>query len=243
MPHRPVKKRTRPYHERMSPFARELAGTPLTLVLEEDLEAAPPLAADEEKHLLTLAHPKRRREWLLGRAAAKAALARASGEPIEEIRVLPSEDGAPSASCRGEAVRCGLSISHGHGRAIAWAVAGGLPGVDLERVKPRPEGTFRFYLEPREREPLLALRGEERDRAAVVLWSLKEAAWKTLRPHRGIALLDFELAPLDALGERGETTATPRQGALELARRLNVSRIRVRFVLQGELVYSWASAE
>jgi phosphopantetheinyl transferase len=118
-----------------------------------------------------------------------------------------------------------------------------LPGVDLERVRPRPEGTFRFYLDPREREQLAGLGGEERDAAAVVLWSLKEAAWKTLRPHRGVGLLDFELAPIDARTGSGETIATPRGPAVALAAALSVKQVRLRFVRQGELVYSWAFAE
>lgn len=227
----------------MPSFASELEGTPLTVVREADLEAAPLLAPEEMGHLASLAHPKRRGEWILGRFAAKAAVARAMGGPLADVRVMAGPDGAPSAVRDGATLACGLSISHGHGRAVAWAVPRGLPGVDLERVKPRPEGTFRFYLEPEEREPLLALAGVERDRAAVVLWSIKEAAWKTLRPHRGVALLDFRLAPLDARAEEGEVLATPIRGAEALARALSVTSVRVRFVRRGDLVYSWAIAE
>ena len=228
----------------MPRIGREIAGTPLLLVREEDMTAESlRLTPEEERHAASFTHPKRRAEWALGRVAAREALARAAGIDPGGLVVLPDEDGAPRGFHEGRPLALGVSISHGHGRAIAWALTEGLPGVDLERVKPRPEGTFRFYLDIEERASLQKLEGEERDRAAVVLWSLKEAAWKTLRPHRGIALLDFELAPLDALSERGETTATPRQGALELARRRDVVRIRVRFVRQGELVYSWANAE
>jgi len=239
----PVKKRARAYHGFMPPFARELAGSPLVVLSGEETSGLLPLARDEEQHAATLAHPKRREEWILGRLAAKEALARAGVPRTEEITVRADADGAPRGFARGEPLPHGLSISHGHGLAVAWALERGLPGVDLERVRPRPEGTFRFYLEPGEREPLLALEGAERDRAAVVLWSLKEAVWKTLRPHRGIALLDFALGAVDARAPSGEVLALPREKALELARARSISRIHARFVVQGELVFSWAWAD
>lgn len=222
---------------------KELPGTPLLLVEEADLAGAPPPSPEEERHLATLVHPKRRAEWLLGRLAGKLAVARLSGAPLADISIIASPDGAPLVLRRGEPLRCGLSLSHGHGRAIAWALEGGRPGVDLERVKPRPEGTFRFYLEPREREPLLALSGAERDAAAVVLWSVKEAVWKTLSPGRGVALLDFEVAPFDLRVSEGEVTATPRGAAVPLAEAAGVSRVKARFVRRDDLVYSWAVAE
>src|SRR5688572_20513572 len=117
----------------MARFASDLSGTPLTVVREEDLAGAPPLAAAETAHLEKLPHPKRRSEWHLGRLAAKAALARASGAAVDELVVIPGPDGAPAALRSGSVLPFGLSISHGHGRAVAWAVEDGLPGVDLER--------------------------------------------------------------------------------------------------------------
>jgi 4'-phosphopantetheinyl transferase len=227
----------------MTRIGREIPGTPLLLVREEDMApGSVRLAPEEESQAATFTHPKRRAEWALGRVAAREALARAAGIDAEGLVVLPDEEGAPRGLREGKPLALGLSISHGHGRAIAWALEGGLPGVDLERVKPRPEGTFRFYLDPEERASLEKLEDEERDRAAVVLWSLKEAVWKTLRPHRGVGLLDFKLGGVDALAASSGVVATPLRGAVELARQRGIERIEARFLCEGEIVYAWAVA-
>ncbi len=224
----------------MPRFARELPGTPLLVVTTEDVGPLPLLTPAEESHLETLVHEKRRTEWVLGRIAGKEALARLIARAPEEIAVLPGASGEPTGYLGSVPLPQGLSLSHGHGQAIAWALEQGRPGVDLERVKPRPEGTFRFYLAPEERTSLERLEGSARDTAAVVLWSLKEAVWKTLRPHRGVALLDFALGEVDATAEEGEVVAEPRGAALEVARPLGVARIQARFVRRGDLVYAWA---
>ncbi|HZV01817.1 MAG TPA: 4'-phosphopantetheinyl transferase superfamily protein [Planctomycetota bacterium] len=227
----------------MPRIGREIAGTPLLLVREEDMTAESlRLTPEEERHAASFTHPKRRAEWALGRVAAREALARAAGIDPGGLVVLPDEDGAPRGFHEGRPLALGVSISHGHGRAISWALTEGLPGVDLERVKPRPEGTFRFYLDPEERASLQKLEGEERDRAAVVLWSLKEAVWKTLRPHRGVGLLDFKLGGVDGLAASGGVVATPSRGAVDLARERGIEKIEARFLCEGEIVYAWAVA-
>jgi 4'-phosphopantetheinyl transferase EntD len=226
----------------MPRFARELPGTPLLVVTSEDVGPLPTLSPLEESHRATLVHEKRRAEWVLGRIAGKEALARLLARAPEEIAVLPGASGEPTGYLGSMVLPHRLSLSHGHGQAIAWALDRGFPGVDLERVKPRPEGTFRFYLAPEERSALERLEGNRRDTAAVVLWSLKEAVWKTLRPHRGVALLDFALGEVDATAEAGEVTVEPRGAALEAARPLGVTRIAARFVRRADLVYAWAWA-
>src|SRR5277367_5821439 len=57
-------------------LGRELAFSPLVLVDARD-EAGAPLAPIERELAARFSHPKRRSEWILGRLAAKAALARA----------------------------------------------------------------------------------------------------------------------------------------------------------------------
>jgi hypothetical protein len=137
----------------------------------------------------------------------------------------------------------GLTLTHGHGVAAAWATTSALPGADLELVRPRPEGTFRFYLDEKERVPLLALAGAERDAAAIVLWALKEATWKTLRPPRGIGIIDFELTVADLRASSGEASVGLRRGALDLARERKATTLRAWFRREGDLVFAWASAE
>jgi 4'-phosphopantetheinyl transferase EntD len=234
--------------------AREIEGTPLLLVSEADALALGEraLAPEEREKFASFAFEKRRSEWLIGRVAAKAALARElarAGEsvPPDELLVREGPDGAPEpfrrrASGGHDPIALGLTLTHGHGLAAAWALAGGFPGADLERIRERPVGTFRFYLDERERAPLLALDGAARDAAAVVLWSLKEAAWKTLRPPRGVGIIDFEIVVPDLTAPKSEANVSLRGAALEHARKLGVSRVRATYRRDAEFVYAWAEA-
>lgn len=226
-------------------------GTPLVLVTEGESAAlaGTALGPEDREALAAIKLEKRRSEWTLGRLAAKLALAwvlveRGAPPDLADLVIRPGADGAPEAFLRSGAdlvrLEVGLSLTHGHGLGAAWALPGGLPGIDLERVRPRPEGTFRFYLDPREREPLLALAGEERDAGAVVLWALKEAVWKTLRPHRGVGIIDFEIFAPDLRASQGSARVELRGAAVELARTRGVSRIEAQYRREGDMVAAWA---
>lgn len=213
------------------------------------------LSAEEAAQAAAFPVDKRRQDWTLGRAAGKAAVQRllrregrldpgpgaivigtaASGAP----RVHPLDAGRPVV----------VSISHGHGLAAAWALragpGGGLPGVDLERVRPRKEATFRFYLTADERAPVMALpggAGEEpgpRDDLAVRLWAVKEAAFKALRPPRGMGLLDVR-ATVDDDGAARVSYA----GRLEeRARALGVRELRAGWTrIEDDVIVAWVQA-
>lgn len=234
------------------PGMLDLGRTPLTGSDEAALAAAEDALLPEERRVLD-AFPteKRRQDWLLGRAAAKGALRAALGPAAAASRLAVLEDaqGAPCAFVAGqgglERLDLALSLSHGHGHAIAWARAGPPVGVDLERIRERPEGTFRFYLDPDERAAHLdgLPAGPERDARATILWSLKEAAWKVLRPGRGTALLHVKveaasLAPEGRARARYEGPAADRARSLGLAPAADLAWTR-----RGDLVLAWAGAE
>lgn len=221
----------------------------------------------ESERVRWLAYPaeKRRQDWLLGRAAAKqavrAALLRGGRDPLDwlafEIRSGPS--GAPVVHAD-PPLELAVSLTHGHDRAAAWAMppgaAGGLPGVDLERIRARRQGTLRFYLHPPERGwieelPLGSDRDPSdpdrppgpRDVAAIVMWALKEAAFKALQPPRGTGLLDVAVElgdPFDA--PRGTARVTYRGQADERADRLGVREVRGGWTRDGEFVLAWTHA-
>lgn len=146
------------------------------------IDAAYAALTPEERALCdAFKFPKRRRDWLLGRLAAKQALQAAAGRgwPLGELAVLPLPNGcptfhAPDATLEG----WGLSLSHGHGRAAAL-VAPGPVGVDLERFRELPEGGWRFFLNPKERDWLAS--EPLGPQGAIVAWALKEAAYKALQ--------------------------------------------------------------
>ena len=199
---------------------------------------------------------KRKHDWLLGRLAGKEAARRAlarRGQPTLGDLELPIGS-LPSGAPRLEAGSpdLALTITHGHGYAAAWATepgpSGGLPGLDLEKVKKRPPGTFRFYLHPEERAWLEALPGGEsgagpRDLAAIICWALKEAAFKALQPPRGTGLLDVGLELDDPLAERGQAAVRYLNAAAPRAEELGVATIEAGWQRSGEFVLAWVYAK
>lgn len=213
------------------------------------------LAPGEQAWAAAFPTDKRRHDWTLGRAAGKAAVQALLGRegqgklepgaivldalPSGAPRLRPVDDGPPVV----------VSISHGHGLAAAWALragpSGGLPGIDLERVRPRKAGTFRFYLTPEERAPLLALApagaGESpgpRDDLAVRLWAVKEAAFKALRPPRGLGLLDVRV---EVAGD-GQARVAYAGGLRARAETLGVRRVRAAWCRVADVVIAWVEA-
>lgn len=126
----------------------------------------------EREALAGYTFEKRRRDWLLGRLAAKLALC-PHGPEKAEIRSGPK--GQPLGFVAGEKFE--LSLTHGHDHAAAL-VADVPVGIDLEKLREVPERGWRFFLTPDERDWLagkpLGPHGE------IVAWALKEAAYKAV---------------------------------------------------------------
>jgi phosphopantetheinyl transferase (holo-ACP synthase) len=230
-----------------------------------DAAAADGLSVAEREVLAGFEAPKRRQDWTLGRVVAKRAVREALerlGLPAPDdarFAIVSDERGAP----RVEPVTTpalAVSLTHSHGQAAAWALPagseGGLPGVDLELVQPRRLGTLRFYLHPPEREWVMALQGHEqdpppkaappspRDHAAIVMWALKEAAFKALRPARGTGLYDLAvelLAPYDAA--EGRAAVTCQGKAADRAQALGVEVVEAGWTYADRFVLAWAFAK
>lgn len=173
------------------PLARAAAsGDPMAWV-----EAAEALAreaegqlSEEEKHSLAqLMAAKRRAEWLMGRLAAKAAMAQVChlAPRLMAVSSLP-ESGAPRPSGPYWAERMGqgwgLSIAHSGGRALA-VVAPGAVGCDLEAGESPPPNGWRFFMGPEELAELPAEGPPEG--LPMAIWTCKEAAYKALGGVQG----------------------------------------------------------
>lgn len=144
------------------------------------------LARTEQDHADTLFVPKRRREWLQGRLAAKLLLARELAprgalEPLSRIEIRSSEVGAPEAYLDGQRLARPISISHRARKVLAaTAEAGTLLGADCELVEERAPEVAETFL--REDELALARRPQGYDALIVtLLWSAKESVLKALR--------------------------------------------------------------
>jgi phosphopantetheinyl transferase (holo-ACP synthase) len=183
-------------------------------------DAARTLTAAERGEHESLASDARRRDWLVGRLAAKRAVARALGiRGLARIEIAARPGAAPRAlllDAEGEphALPLVLSLAHCDGRAAAavgpeWVRL----GVDVERAGSVGEARRRYFLAP----------GEGGGLDAAGLWTLKEAAWKALGcdeqlPFRALTLQLDGAGSLRAVALRGEifparaTVATPWPG-------------------------------
>jgi 4'-phosphopantetheinyl transferase len=145
------------------------------------------LSAPERAYFERLKMPRRRREWLLGRWAAKAlclAWLRDQGREVgaSALTIAPDDDGAPFALLPSHG-RLPITISLSHRDRFSLCVMTDTPnaplGADLELCEPRSQAFVHDFFTAREEGEIAASRDPHR--AATELWSLKESALKALR--------------------------------------------------------------
>lgn len=145
------------------------------------------LSLRERETLDRLHVAKRRQDWLLGRWAAKRAVAASLGSPdrqlpLRAIEILAAPDGAPEAYVATVAAPLDISISHSAGRALCALVPRGVAvGCDVEHVEPRDEGLVEDFFAPDEVATVHRREGRARDLLVALVWSAKESALKLLR--------------------------------------------------------------
>ncbi|GAA3077509.1 hypothetical protein GCM10020000_73910 [Streptomyces olivoverticillatus] len=141
--------------------------------------------AGEEREEYARCPPRGRRQWLLGRIAAKDAvrrhLWRHGAGPVfpGEVRVRNEPGGWPPA-------RGGARAAAAAARTVAGPLQGGgrrtrpprrhAAGIDIEEITDRPQTTVDAVLAPAERELFRTLGGG--DRWLTRFWTAKEAAAK-----------------------------------------------------------------
>jgi phosphopantetheinyl transferase (holo-ACP synthase)/acyl carrier protein len=165
------------------------------------------LSSGERAQWLTMRGvEKRRREWLLGRCAAKEAVRRLLESRLDlrlsraAIEVVPDAYGCPQVriSDAGEMTKNeGLphvSIAHSDGTAIALAALNSNVGVDLESVARRREDFESVAFSREERGLAAALPPEW----ALRMWCAKEAVGKALGRGLSAGLLAFRITNADA---------------------------------------------
>lgn len=148
------------------------------------------LAPAERDLFARMEVPKRRREWLAGRVAAKEVIRRRLGltgdDALRAIEIVASRDardkGKPSYRYGGEPGAFDLSITHSHDRAIAaLALTTDVRiGIDVEQIETRGESFEELALSAAERAQVSGLAPEARARAVTERWVLKEALSKAL---------------------------------------------------------------
>ena len=146
------------------------------------------LSPGEVSHFQKLRHPKRRREWLGGRMAAKKLLEERTGIKKDQIELLPNTRGKPEPYYLKKRLPYELSISHSG--EYAAAAIGKVPlGLDLEKVEPRHPAWL-----------AVAFRQEELERfpqdifSHTSLWTAKESVLKALGCGLQADLWDISLS-------------------------------------------------
>lgn len=152
---------------------------------EKDLGAL--LSPAEQEHLAALSFPKRRREWLGGRLAGKAAALRLAQPPVPVTLAMLS---IPSAASGAPLLTCpslpawqlpALSLTHSDRHAVALAAWTCGCGVDLQNVTPQILRVADRFSETAERQRLReALPRMEETERLTLLWTAKEALKKAL---------------------------------------------------------------
>jgi len=158
------------------------------------------LGPAEQAILRGLRWPERRRDFRLGRLAAKRALALVAGCDGALARgrfeVRPAESGAPQAFRDEAPLAVAVALSHSHGWAAAAVQRGSGPlGCDLERIEARSPAFLDEYLASNEREFVEKGPESERPLRVTLMWSAKEAVMKALGEGLRLAPASVEVAP------------------------------------------------
>jgi phosphopantetheinyl transferase len=204
------------------------------------------LTAAELRTYETLRLPKRRREWLAGRVAAKEVVRRryglAGGGGLGAVEIVTEPRGRPSYRLGMRPARFGLSISHVEPVAVAALARhpGEAIGVDVERVEARGPGFESLLLSPREKTALEGVTGTERSRRVTQIWAVKEAVSKALGIGLRLPLPRVESGLFGSRAARASTVAVPPDIA-PLASP-EATTLRVGLFDVGSLVAAWAVA-
>jgi hypothetical protein len=150
----------------LSAWASQALGTPIAFAVERDPVPEGGLSEGEQARYAGFSLPRRREDWLRGRAALKSLL-RSLGEPEDTSGLA-----FPNAR---------ITLSHSAGIAVAAAFRsapeGALGiGIDFEGHRPVKADTVRFYLSAAERARPEAAALAARD--LLRLWTVKEALFK-----------------------------------------------------------------
>jgi len=144
------------------------------------------LSASEVHHLCTLRFARRRRDWLLGRWAAKNAIAAYLGvspkpSALADIEIRQRPSGAPQAFYEGQTAPVSISLSHRAGLGACTVAPSVVQiGCDLEVAEPHSDGFLADYFTLEEQAMVVRAAPADRLWLLPLLWSAKESALKAL---------------------------------------------------------------
>lgn len=179
----------------------------------------PLLSADECERAGNFLREREANRFVVQRAELRRILASYLQIPPQAVQLAYSADGKPYL--REFAGQLSFSVSHSHERAV-YAVTDGRPvGVDVELLRDFPEMdriAESFFL-PDERDHVLRLSGQDKQRVFFRYWTAKEAFVKAL----GTGLHALSGIPFTAPPAGVDTTAMDRSGRLWTLRDFDIA--------------------
>lgn len=191
----------------------------------DELELLATLLSDEERtRAARFRFPVHRDRFVAGRGIQRLLLARYLPVPPDALRYRQAAYGKPELDGPGAGTGLRFNVSNADDGLLVAVARGRELGVDLERLRPMPDGrdiAKRFFSEP-ENEAFAAIPEERRDLAFFTCWTRKEAFIKAVGEGLSmpLACFDVTLAP----GEPARLLAT-RDGATAEAERWTLREI------------------
>ncbi len=167
------------------------------------------LSPAEQKYFQRFKYMKRKKEWLGGRLAVKAALLSplpAHAQILTSITVLPNKHGRPCLEqlpicLAAQESKPVISISHSDDFAVALAQPTGTCGLDLQKISTKLAGLTSHFATDAELLLLAEQAGCDVDTRLTMLWTVKEALKKALLHDQSVIFSETELHELTRLNE------------------------------------------
>ncbi|OOG62475.1 4-phosphopantetheinyl transferase [Rhodanobacter sp. B04] len=149
---------------------------------------------DDEIHVWRMAY-----RHAQGRAPLRRVLAAYLHRDATEVVLVDGEHGRPALAA-GHDRGIGFNWSHSGEHAVIAVGRHVTPGIDLERLRPRPRALdiAQRYFSADEAALLAALPAADRSAAFLELWTAKEAVLKALGRGIGFGLHRLSIARVDA---------------------------------------------
>ena len=169
------------------------------------------LSTAEQAYFQRFKYIKRKKEWLGGRIAAKAALLAplpSHAHDLTSITLLPNKHGRPlieeiPASLSVLQAKPAISLSHSDDFAVALARLNSRSscGVDLQKISTKLTGLTSHFATDRELQLLTEQADCDVDTRLTMLWTVKEALKKALLHDQSVIFSETELHELTRLNE------------------------------------------
>lgn len=181
------------------------------------------LSADERARAARFHFPQHRTAFVAGRGVQREILARYTGLPPTALMYREGSHGKPELDGAAGGMGIRFNVSNSGDLALYAVTLGRELGVDLELLKPMPDGmdiASRFFSAP-ENEVFAALPDDVRDLAFFRCWTRKEAYIKAVGEGLSMPLDRFDVAfapgePARILRTRGNPAEAERWTMLAL---------------------------